>query len=121
MNEQVAALMADPHPLNAFADAVDLTGIHFFAALIGALTATYVMQLWTMDRIRIDGDCWVAFHLRRLALVGIALAMLWSISYSSVSGWHPWPPDVLTIVAIDALLVSAIIVAVRRKRRSPSA
>ena len=101
--------------ITTFADTLDLSLVHFIAALYGALTAVYVMQLWTMKGITVDGDCTATFYMRRISLLMISLSMLWSLYYSTTKGWHAWPPDVLCIIAVDILLTASIVIGLRRE------
>lgn len=109
--------LADPHfAISAVLDGVNLSGVYFTASLSGALMALYVMLLWSHGAVEMEGDCWFARHSRRIALGAWSLAMLWSLAYSATKGWQPWPPYLLSTLAVDAFLISTIIVAFKRKR-----
>lgn len=103
------------HGLSAAIEASDLSLIHLVACLLGALMAVYVMQLWSSGRLSIPEDCFVSYHLRRVSLMILALAMLWALSYSLNRGWQPWVPYLMMLFGIDLFLLSAIIVSVRRR------
>lgn len=109
--------LADPKfAISSIFDGIDFSTVYFVAALAGALLALYVMMLWSRGSVEMEGDCWFARHSRRIALAGWSLAMLWSLAYATTKGWQPWPPYLLATIAVDAILISIVIVAFKRKR-----
>jgi hypothetical protein len=82
----------------------DLTQIHTALTLIGAGLALYVMQLTSHEHEDISDPAWLRWC-RRLYLGGIALALLWSLSYSETKSWQPWPPEIGLILAVIGMLV----------------
>jgi hypothetical protein len=116
MLERISSVLNAHYLFDTMFDGVNLSGIHYCASFIGAIMALYVMQLWTVGALAISNDCWFAKHARRLALLLVALAMLWSLEYSDSKGWTPWPSDVATILAVDLFLFSSIVVAFRKRR-----
>lgn len=110
-------------PLFAFSsilDGFDLSVVHFVACLLGVFMALIVMQLWS-NRSLIADDCVISYWSRRVGLCALALAMLWSLAYSTTKGWQPWPPDVAAKIAVDLVLLSPIILAWRRRAARLSA
>lgn len=94
----------------------DLTAAHTVLALLGAFLSVYVMQL-THYEAEDDVDPPALRFARRFALALMAWAMLWSLSYSETKNWQPWPAQVLTIMAADAILfIRAIAIKARIKR-----
>ncbi len=98
--------------LGFWVDSWKLQTAHMLVSLLGVGLSLYVMQLWYDPYEHV-----IVIQLRRLALVVLALALLWSVSYANDKNWDPWPADFLTNVAIDMLL-GATIFAVRLRRGS---
>jgi hypothetical protein len=116
MDNKIGHLLFSGASLDTISDSVDLTGVHFLACLFGVILCVYVMQLMMAGAIQFHDDCVIAYHVRRTALMLLALAMCWALTYSSNKGWQPWPPDVLIVISIDLMLAAGVIVALRRKR-----
>ncbi len=113
----------DPHfAFSGILDGIDLSLVHFAATLLGALMALYVAKLWSRSMIpMITPECWLAKHVGNVALFVLSLAMLWSLAYSTTKGWHPWPPDLFVLVAIDVFLLATIMLAVKHRRNHTTA
>lgn len=112
----------DPHfAFSGILDGVDLSMVHFYACLLGALMALYVGRLWSGGWIPLlTADCWFAKFIGSAALCVVSLAMLWSLAYSRTKGWQPWPPDLAALIGVDLLLFATIILASKhRHHRHP--
>ncbi len=105
--------------LGFWVDSWKLGTWHMCVSLLGAFMALYVMQLWSRGEI-ISDEHPVISQLRRFALMLLALALLWSVSYGHDKNWDPWPADFLTNVAIDMIL-AVTIVATRLRQRAQAA
>jgi hypothetical protein len=81
----------------------DLTLIHTLLTLVGFFLALYVMQL-TSHAHEDQDDPWLLRWINRVTFAGLALALLWSLSYSITKSWQPWPPDVALDLAVIVLL-----------------
>lgn len=95
----------------------DLSSIHTILTIAGMFLAVYVMQL-TSHANEDAGDHWVLRWGRRTSLAMVALALLWSLSYSQTKSWQPWPPEIALIVALIGVLgfrALAIKAAIRRR------
>lgn len=102
--------------INAALEALDLTAAHTILALLGTLLAVFVMQQTRYEAEDADDPAPMRFA-RRLSLALLALALLWSLSYSETKSWQPWPAQVLTIFAVDAVLaIRAIAIRARIRR-----
>lgn len=121
MFDQVASVLTGTYELDTMFDGLNLTVAHSIASFVGAIMALYVMQLWTVGALAVPDDCWFSKQARRLALLMVALMMLWSLSYSNSKGWSPWPSDVGMMFAVDLFLLSSIVVAIKRRLRLKSA
>lgn len=86
-----------------YLETTDLTSSHTILALFGAGLSVYVMALTSYEREDINDPVWLQWF-RRLYLGMGALALLWSISYSTTKGWQPWPPEVCLILAWISML-----------------
>jgi len=108
--------LLSPHfSFSSILDGVDLSSVHWFACLFGAIFSVWVSQLWSTGSIKFENDCWFSRHARRIALTVLALSMLWSLAYSTNKGWEPWPPDLIGLLAVDFFLLSTIIISVKRQ------
>lgn len=95
----------------------DLTAVHTFLTIAGMLLAVYLMQL-TSSVDEDHDDPWILKWARRASLASIALALLWSLSYSQTKSWQPWPPEVALILAIIGMMgVRAIAIHARIRRQ----
>ena len=88
---------------DAYLESIDFIPLHFAFCLAGALLCIAVMQLSTRHGDLL-GENHFQIILRRVALTGLGLALLWASSYSATKGWQPWPPDVLIIAVLDVVL-----------------
>lgn len=116
MFDNLIAVLSGDHPFTSLFDATNLRNVHFTASFLGAMMALYVMQLWTVGALYIANDCWLSRQARRVALMAVAVAMLWSLGFQDAKNWAPWPSDVALILAVDMFLFSSIVVAIRKKR-----
>lgn len=99
--------------LGFWIDSWDLSTLHTVAALIGAALSLYVAQMWSRGEIRIEHPA--VLIARRGALLMLALAMLWLVSYANDKGWAPWPAQVMLVLAVDlGLLVTIVATRVRQ-------
>lgn len=100
-----------------FFDGVDLRSVHTVLTFVGVLASVFVMQ--SVQRLTEHGEPSLLAWFRRLLLTLLSLAMLWSLSYSQVKQWEPWPPDVAVIAATDAIMILwAITIRLRVRRWS---
>lgn len=93
--------------------------LHTFAALLGVALSLYVMQLWSRGEITVEHP--VIMQLRRAALMVLAMALLWSVSYALDKAWDPWPAQVLVVLAVDMGLAVTIAAAWVRQRGAKAA
>jgi len=97
-------------------ESFDLTVIHTILTIAGMLLAIYVMQLTSYVNEDFK-DPWHIRWSRRASLAFIALALLWSLSYSQTKSWQPWPPEVALIMAIIMMMaVRAFAIHARLRR-----
>lgn len=109
--EQQGAVMID-----RFLEGLDLTTVHTILTIAGMFLAVYVMQL-TSHVNEDHNDPLVLRWGRRASLASVALALLWSLSYSQTKGWQPWPPELALVVSVIAILgVRAIAIHARMRR-----
>jgi len=99
-------------------DGLDLSQVHFWLCFVGVLLCVYFMQIMNATKLLVPGDGSASYHIRRVGLACLALALCWASIYSTTKGWQPWPPDVLIIAMVDVLLTVNIVVA-RRTLRAP--
>lgn len=98
--------------LNQWFDNSSFAVAHNVFCLLGVFLCLYVMQLWSSGAIQKDHP--VIMQTRRGAMILLALALLWSLSYAYDKAWDPWPADVLIVIAIDAMLGVTIAAAAMR-------
>lgn len=84
-------------------ESVDLTSVHTFLTIAGMLLALFVMQQTGHGNEDRDDPPLVRWG-HRVSLGSIALALLWSLSYSMTKNWQPWPPELALIMATIAVL-----------------
>lgn len=97
----------------------DLSTLHTILTLLGFGLTLYVMQLTSHENEDISDPPWLRWG-RRMALGLVALALLWSLSYSETKRWQPWPPEmmlVLGVIGIMAVRAVAIHLRIRREGR----
>lgn len=98
-------------------EGVDLSAVHTILTLAGMFLAVYLMQL-TSHADEDHDDPPALKWCRRAALAAIALALLWSLSYSQTKSWQPWPPEIALIFAIIAMMgVRAVAIHARMRRQ----
>ena len=98
--------------LNHLFDNASFIVAHNVFCLLGVFLCLYVMQLWSSGAIQQDHP--VIMQCRRGAMIVLALALLWSLSYAYDKAWDPWPADVLIVIAVDAMLAVTIAAATMR-------
>jgi hypothetical protein len=86
-----------------FFDGVDLRTAHAVLTFLGVICSVFVMQ--SVEQLTEHGEPVLLAWCRRLLLTLLSLALLWSLAYSQVKQWQPWPPDVAVIAATDAIMV----------------
>ena len=91
----------------------NMTDAHLILSFIGVFLAVYLMQVkWIDAEDKLD-PVWLQ-HSRRLALVVIALGLLWGVSFQDTKGWQPWAPDVIVIAGFDLSMLLRAITILRR-------
>ena len=100
---------------NHFFELLDLQPVHTGAAVAGLFLSAYCIALFNR-RVFENESCFTARSLRMLAVLLFGLSCWWSLSYSELRHWQPWPADVVLLLAGDLYLVSTIIAAWARKR-----
>ena len=96
-------------------DRLDLSGVHIVATFTGMLLSIFASQaMWLDPESR--RDCLLVRLGRRVMYPVLALSFLWSLDYSHVKGWQPWPPTVAIIIAMD-FIIAMRIVALRHRQR----
>jgi len=99
-----------------FLDTADFTDLHTALALFGGLLAIYVMQK-TRYEAEDQRDPPALRSARTIALVALAGSLFWSLTYRDSHDWHPAPPFLLGMLALDVLLaVRAVAIWARIKR-----
>jgi cell division protein FtsW (lipid II flippase) len=107
-------------------EGTDLRLLHTVLAMFGFFVSVYVMQSTQWEAEDGEDPASIRF-MRRIAYALLAWAFLWSVSYADTKNWQPWPCEMMTIVAIDLILVIralAIRARIHRtgiKRESPRA
>lgn len=97
-------------------DGVDLSGFYTVLSLAGALLAVYVMQV-TRYEAEDRADPPALRNARTAGLAILSLSLLWSLTFSETRQWQPWPPALIMLASVDALLVIKIIAIRARIRR----
>jgi hypothetical protein len=94
----------------------DLSTAHTVLALFAAGLAVYVMQLTSHVQEDAVDPLWLQWA-RRVGLAAVALALIWSVSYSTTKMWQPWPPELALILALIGVLgVRAVAIRLRLRR-----
>lgn len=96
-------------------ESVDLRAAHVALTFFGVVASVFVMQL--VEQLTEYGEPILLAWFRRLLLTLLSLALLWSLAYSQVKQWEPWPPDVAVIAAIDAIMILWCVTIRLRMRR----
>ena len=97
-------------------ESVDLSGAYTIFSLAGALLAVYVMQI-TRYEAEDRADPPFLRNARTAGLATLALMFLWSLTYSEVRQWQPWPPALGITIALDALMLIRVFAIKARIRR----
>lgn len=101
--------------LDTFLDGVDLSAIHAVASLIGMVMVVLLMQM-SWHKMIAPTDPELLTHFRRVGMLGLAMTLWWSFSYSLEKGWQPWPPHLAMVIALDLWLAVSVTSAVIRRR-----
>lgn len=103
--------------LSDFVDSIDLSGAHTLLAIYGGLLAIYVMQ---KTRYEAEDQCDSKFVriTRTIALAALSGALFWSLTWRDSHDWHPAPPIMLMMLALDALLTVRVLAIWARLRRT---
>ena len=98
-------------------ESVDLSYALFVLGMLGFFLAVYVNQL-----TRFEGedavDPWYVKGSRVVAYVLLAWSYLWVLSFAEKKEWQPWPPVILMMLAMDAILLIRALAIKARVRRS---
>jgi len=94
---------------------IDMTAVYFFLAVFGALLSVYWAAVLAQDPSMRHVPPFIA-HLRRVCILGLAIALLSSVMFGYNKSWEPWPPYLLIVAAFDAYLMSAIASAIARNK-----
>lgn len=102
--------------ISSFVDSLDLSVPHTLLAIYGGLACIFVMQT---NRYEAEDhrDSGVIRGLRTLGLIALAGSMFWSVTYGANRQWEVWPPEALSILAIDLLMTLRIVAVWARIRR----
>ena len=106
--------------LSQVLESVDLTTAHTILTLLGAAVCLYVMALTSYENEDINDPTLVRWG-RRIGMGSISLALLWSLNYSMVKQWQPWPPELALIAALIFVFTNrafAIHCKIRREGRN---
>lgn len=63
-----------------------------------------------LDDLRNNETDRLAFRMRRDAMFAKLMALCWTVIYSAVREWQPWPPIVLFLAAFDWYIIANIMV-----------
>jgi cellobiose-specific phosphotransferase system component IIC len=83
-----------------------------FQLLTFSLIILVIIQIKTadqIDKIRGHHHDWL-FAAKRWTLVFKGLAAAWMVSYSYVNNWTPWPPVILLIAVLNAIVVFDVMI-----------
>lgn len=100
-----------------FLDTADFTDLHTALALFGGLLAIYVMQK-TRYEAEDQRDSAPVRWARTIALAALSGSMFWSLTYRDSHDWHPAPPYLLGMLALDVLLVARALAIWERIKRT---
>lgn len=90
--------------VNHYLESVDLRGAFLFLGLAGFFLSFYVAQQAWQNKFDTCGNDWIKLP-RRIAHVGQGLCMLWLLTYANDTGWQPWPPLILLLFFVDAMML----------------
>lgn len=100
-----------------FLDNTDFTAVHTILALFGGLLCIYVMQKTRYEAEDQRDSTFVRWS-RTIALAALAGSMFWSLTYRDSHDWHPAPPYLLGMLALDVLLVARALAIWERIKRT---
>ena len=92
--------------LSNLIDAVDFEAVHIAIAMAGMFLSVYLMAHTEAEDPR---EPRIIKFSRRFGLMVFGLACCWSVIYSESREWTPWPPDMVALAAIDAMLANRIV------------
>lgn len=95
---------------------IDLVPFHFMLSVAGVTLCLWVMQLSGNNRIA-KGEAPCLRVTRRVGIALVATGMLFSVRYSFIQGWQPWPPTIILYLGIDMALLATVISAHRRMQK----
>lgn len=95
-------------------ETINLWPAYIGASFGGAILCVFVSSLSVHGQIGANDSGSLRLG-RRLSILIIALAMLWSVAYANEKSWQPWPGDLMIRLGIDLWL---IVVAVSASRQS---
>lgn len=82
----------------------DPRNIHIILTII-AIGAISFMVESLLDIMHDRGDPPLLCRARRLSLAGMAAALTYTLYYSYIMNWDPWPPYLWILVTLDANLI----------------
>lgn len=95
--------------INRALESIDLSTAFGVLAMTGAILSVLVMQADQHDaESRRDPPILRFTH--RMALWGLSLSLLWSLSYLLQKDWQPWPPFLGILLALDTMLAIRVTV-----------
>lgn len=98
-------------------DSADFSDVHTVLALFGGLLCIYVMQK-TRYEAEDQRDSAPVRWARTIALAALSGSMFWSLTYRDSHVWHPAPPYLLGMLALDVLLVARTLAIWARIKRT---
>src|ERR1700722_9398553 len=98
-------------------ETIDLSYVLTILGMIGFFLAIYVNQL-TRYEGEDTNDPWYVRNTRAAAYLLLAWSYLWVLSYADRHDWQPWPPVILMILAMDAILMIRALAIKARVRRT---
>lgn len=100
--------------LGDYINGLDLRQPHGLLAVIGIVLSLWCAQLWGRGFFGHESPEYVRV-LQRFFFVTVPLSLCWSLSYSHVLHWEPWPSLVLLEFALDVYFLSIILAAASRR------
>lgn len=101
--------------LGEYINSLDMRELHGVLAVVGIVLSLWCAQLWGRGFFGHESPDYVRV-LQRFFFITTPLALCWSLSYSHVLHWNPWPSFVLLEFALDVYLFSIVLAAAAHRR-----